>query len=339
MIRMDLSVYVSSVESRVFLALAGLLGALAIDAVRGILFRNLADPRPLLERLADIAITPVILRMNRAGRAQGTLLMRGLLVLAIGCAMSFALVGWGFYMARLQGQGGAYLTLLLAFSVGTVGWFPPLKALARLADDPRAPRPFVVLARAAYSNLVTLDDSGLIRVAATAAVRSILIRLVAPVAMFVFFGWQGLALYWPIMIVALAAGQDGTNHAFAAPANALATVLLLLPSVLAFPLILLALFFSAGASFFRALPGLVKVTRWPSLLQGGLSLMLVAYAMKLMLGGPRQDRTGAPVPAPWVGPEGGTARLEPRDIGRVLYLQVVVLLLTASTLYVLSVLL
>jgi hypothetical protein len=59
--------------------------------------------------------------------------------------------------------------------------------------------------------------------------------------------------------------------------------------------------------------------------------------MKLTLGGPRQDRSGAAVLAQWAGPDIGTARLETRDIGRVLYLQAVTLLLTATFLFAIAV--
>jgi len=60
--------------------------------------------------------------------------------------------------------------------------------------------------------------------------------------------------------------------------------------------------------------------------------------MKLALGGPRQDRAGAPVMAAWAGPKSGTATPDVRDIGRVLYLQGVVVLLTAPALLALVVL-
>jgi len=335
---MDLPLYISLVQNRMFLALAGLLCAFFFDVISGALLRHHADPRPLLERVADMVLYPFVSRLNRAGRAESTLFMRGSFILAIGCALFFGVIAYSLKLATEYGYGGSYITLLVAFSTGTVGWFAPMRALGRALNDPAAPRPYLVLARATYSNLVTLDDGGLIRVAATAAIRSLIIRMAAPIILYVLFGWQVLALYWPVMYMAQVAGQDGTNRNFAVIANGLAAIALLLPTLLVFPIVLASLFFSAGASFFRALPGLVRVTRWPPLVQGGLPLMLVAYAMKLMLAGPRQDRNGTPVAAGWVGPSGGTARLTARDIGRILYLQAVTLLLLASALYILDVL-
>lgn len=336
---MDFQLYVSLVQDRLFLALSGLVGAFFLDVVHGTLFRHHADPRPLMERAADMVIWPMIARMNRTGRADATLLMRGVVILAIACAIFFGVIGYGYHMARDAGQGGAYLTVVLALSIGTVGWFAPLRALAVALKNPKAPRPYLALAHATYGNLVTLDDHGIIRVTVTAAVRSLLIRLAGPLVLYVLVGWQALALYWPVMTFALSAGQDGTSRAFAVVANALATVMLIVPMLVIFPVVLVALFFSAGASFFRALPALFKITKWPPMLQGGAPLLLVAYAMRIMLGGPRQDRSALPIPAPWIGPDGGTAKLESRDIGRILYLQGVTLLLLAAGLYLASVLL
>ncbi len=335
---MDSSVYIDLMQDRVFLALAGLLVAFALDAISGFLLRHHADPRPVFERFIDFVTTPVIRRMNRAGRADTTLLLRGVVVLAFTCAVVFVGVAFGYQQAVNIGQGGVFLTMLVAFSTATVSWFAPLRALVRALADKKAALPYMVLARASYSNLITLDDSGMMRVLATAALRSCLLRLVAPVIVFVLLGWQGLAVYWPVITLALSAGQDGTNRNFALIANGLATVLLVVPALVLFPVLLIALFFSGGASFFRSIPALFKITQWPPLLQGGAPIMLVAYAMKLTLGGPRQDRTGAPVAASWVGPAKGTAKLEPRDIGRILYLQAVTLLIFTSTLYFLSVL-
>ncbi|NBX66242.1 MAG: hypothetical protein EBQ96_04525 [Proteobacteria bacterium] len=329
---MDFQLYVSLVQDRLFLALSGLLGAFFLDVVHGALFRHHADPRPLMERAADMIVYPLAARMNRSGRADSTLLMRGVVILALVCALFFGGIGYAYHIARDMGEGGAFITVMIALSVGTVGWFAPLRALATAINNPKAPRPYLVLARATYSNLVPLDDHGIIRVTATAAIRSLLIRLAGPLVLFVLLGWQALALYWPVMTLALASGQDGTSRSFAVVTNALASIMLLVPMLVIFPVILVALFFSAGASFFRALPAMVKVTKWPKIMQGGAPLLLVAYAMKLMLGGPRQDRTGLPMPTPWVGPEGGTAKLETRDIGRILYLQGVTLLLTAAIL-------
>lgn len=335
---MDIALYVSSLQDRSFLALAGLGGAIVLDLARGAIFGHRSDPRPTLERLADAILFPLASRLNRPGRSDGALIMRGFMVLAIGCLVFFAVGAALFTIARDHGQGGAALAALVAFSTGALGWFTPLRSLARVLTDPSAPRPYMILARATYSNMVTLDDSGIIRVSVTGALRSIVMRLGAPLILFILFGWQVLLVYWPIVTLALATGQDGASRAFAAVTNALAALLLLIPTLVMFPVVLIALFFSAGSSFFRALPGFFRVTHWPRIMQGGLPLFVVAYAMKLALGGPRQDRAGAPVMAAWAGPKSGTAKLEVRDIGRVLYLQGVVVLLTATALLALVVL-
>lgn len=332
-----LPAWMEAAQNRLFLALAGLVCAVLFDALRGAVLRNRCDPRPVMERLAALIQAPVVTRMNRVARAESTLILRGFAILAFTCVLFFIATAFLYQIAREAGQGGAFLSLLVAASAGTLGWFAPLRALAVALGDPKAPRPYMMIARAVYGNLITLDDSGMIRVAATAAISSLLVRLAAPVLIFVVAGWQGLALYWPVAAMALAAGRDGTDRAFALIANGLTALLLILPALVLFPVLLLALFLSAGSSFFRALPALFGVGSWPPLVMGGPSLMLVAYAMKLMLGGPRQTMNGTPVPAPWVGPKSGTARLTPRDIGRILYLQAVALLLFASLLYLLSI--
>jgi hypothetical protein len=334
---MDISVYVSSLQDRTFLALAGLAGALFFDIARGAVLGHRSDPRPVLERIADTFLFPLASRLNRPGRSDGALISRGVMVLVIGVVIFFAAEAGLLRLAHQHGQGGAAMALLVAASVSPLGWFAPLRALARIIGNPSAPRPYMILARATYSNLITLDDSGMIRVTVTGAIRSLVSRLGAPLILYVLFGWQVLAVYWPVMTLALSTGQDGTSRAFAALTNALAALLLLIPTLVMFPIVFVALFFSAGASFFRAIPGFFMIHKWPRLLQGGPVLQLAAYAMKLTLGGPRQDRSGAAVLTPWAGPSSASARLEPRDIGRVLYLQGVTLLLTATLLFVVAV--
>lgn len=334
---MDIGVYVSSLQTRAFLALAGLICALLLETLRGVALGHRADPRPLMERLADLILTPFITKLNRNDRSQGALMMRGFVVLLIGCFIFYTLIGYVVNLAHQAGQGGAMITVLLMFSIGAVGWFAPMRALMRVIGDAKAPRPYMVLARAAYSNMVTLDDSGIIRVSVTAAARSIVMRLGAPVLLYVFFGWHALAIYWPIVTIALIAGQDGQAKGFAAIPNFLTSVMLLIPTFLMFPVVLAGLFFSAGSSFFRALPGFFKVHRWPKFLQGGLPLLVVAYAMKLALGGPRQDRAGMAVQTPWIGSNNSTAKLETGDVGRMLYLQAVTLLLFGMALFFIAV--
>lgn len=334
---MDIGVYVSQLQGRAFIALAGIICALLLETLRGVALGHRADPRPLLERLADMLLTPFIQKLNRPDRTQGALMMRGFVITLIGCFVFYVLMSYAMKFAHIEGQGGPLITLFLMFSVCAVGWFTPMRALMRVIGDAKAPRPYMVLARASYTNMVTLDDSGIIRVSVTAALRSLTIRLAAPILLFVIFGWQVLAIYWPVMAVALIAGQDGQSKGFAAFANLMAAFMLFLPTMLMFPVVLAALFFSAGSSFFQALPGFFKVHRWPPFLQGGVPLLVTAYAMKLTLGGPRQDRAGMAVQSPWIGSNKGTAKLETGDAGRVLYLQAVTLLLFSGALFFIAV--
>ncbi len=100
---MNLELYVSLLEGRLFLALSGLLGAFFLDVVHGTLFRHHADPRPIMERVADMLIYPLASRMNRAGRADGTLIMRGVVILALACALFFGVIGYAYHIARDMG--------------------------------------------------------------------------------------------------------------------------------------------------------------------------------------------------------------------------------------------
>ena len=334
---MDLWLFISHAQDRIFIALAGLLLSCFIDAGAAALFGNRADPRPLLEQATDFIAGGIIARLDRAKHGQGTLVMAGALLLAVLCALYYVLGAWTLLATRHVELSGAFLVLLVMASTGVLGWFGPLRALAGHLANPRAPRPYQVLSRATYTNMIGMDDSGLIRNCVTVAVQSILFRVAGPIVMFVLFGWPALVLYWPIMVVSLSTGQGGNNRGFALIANVLARIFLTLPAIVLWPISLAATFFSAGASFFRALPGLAASRSWPPLLQGGMPTLTVAYAMKLTLGGPRQDRKGQPVAAVWIGPGNATAKLDPRDIGRVLYWQMVCILLLGVVLYALSI--
>ncbi|HEY8963982.1 MAG TPA: hypothetical protein VIN59_05905 [Alphaproteobacteria bacterium] len=334
---MDLWLYVSSVQDRLFIALMGLLLSCVVDIGAAALFGNRADPRPLLEQVTDFLVGGISTRLDKAARGQGALVLRGAILLAIACAIYYALGAWILMMTRHLGYSGVFLALFMMASTGILGWFGPLRALSNHLSNPQAPRPYQVLSRATYTNMIGLDDSGLIRNCATAAVQSILFRVAGPVILFALLGWVALILYWPVMVIVLSAGQAGANRGFALIANTLARLFLILPTLVLWPIALLSTFFSAGSSFFRAVPGLFASRKWPPILQGGVTALMVAYAMKLTLGGPRQDRKGQPVPAMWIGPDNATAKLASRDIGRILYWQMVCILLLGVTLYILSI--
>lgn len=334
---MDLWFYVSSMQDRLFIALMGLLLSCFVDAGASALFGNRADPRPLLEQLTDFLVGGISSRLDKPGRGQGDLVMRGAILIALICALYIAVGAWTLSFTRHVDASGVFLTILVMASTGILGWFGPLRALAGHLANPRAPRPYQVLSRATYTNMAGMDDGGLIRNCVTVAVQSVLFRMTAPLVLFVLLGWQALVLYWPVMVIALSIGQGGTNRGFALIANAFARLFLIIPAIVLWPISLAAVFFSAGSSFFRAIPGLFASRRWPPILQGGMPTLMVAYAMKLTLGGPRQDRNGNPVAAQWIGPDNATAKLNPRDIGRILYWQMVCVLLLGVVMYVLSI--
>lgn len=334
---MDASLYITEIHNRAFIALTGLLLSCVIDMCATAFMSGKADPRPLLEQLADNLTGGIIARLNRNVRGQGVLVMRGailtLLLVAAFVGIGVVLLG----LARDLGVSGVYTMLVVAASCGVLGWFGPLKTLAAHLVNPKAPRPYLSLSRATYANMVTLDESGLIRLSADGAIRSLLTRLAAPLILFVLFGFEALLIYWPIMVIALSAGKSGIDKGFAQIPNALARVLLWPPAIILLPIVMAALFFSGGASFFRAVPGLFQPATWPSVLQGGAITLLCAYAMKITLGGPRQDRSGNPVAVPWIGPAKASAKLNTRDIGRILYVQTVCVLLFGIGLYVVAI--
>src|SRR5690349_20657356 len=139
---MDWLVFISHAQDRMFIALAGLLLSCFLDAGAAALFGNRADPRPLLEQAADFLTSGIAARLDKSVRGQGTLVMRGALLLAILCALFYAIGAWGLAMTRQLDLSGTFLALLMTASTGILGWFGPLRALSVHLNNPQAPRPY-----------------------------------------------------------------------------------------------------------------------------------------------------------------------------------------------------
>lgn len=297
--------------------------------------REALDPRPFLEKMADLFFGALAERLNRPERGDNTLVGRGAIVMVgamfVLCLMCAAV----YYLAFNTGYMFVFETGLVVLSTSTVAWLYVLVSLKRTLKG--APKnPYFPLARASYANLTSLDDAGLARHAVTQAVLSLIGRTITPVAIYLVAGWPGLPFYIVFLWLAGIAGRAGTDRGFGALANIACTVMWLLPQIVAGWLITFAAFFSAGASFFRGLPALFKTGKWPVVLQGGPVLWIAASSTRLTLGGPFQNRMGMPVAFEWAGPQGTTAKVTPADMTRVIYLLAVTLFIWAGFLLLLG---
>lgn len=323
-------------QDRAFLALLTLVTVCVIDLMRMALTRTPADPRPVLEQLCDLLLAPIMTRLNKKERSARVRAVRGgiITLFALVTIVAVDLVVHPF-VARF-GYSAVFQALVLMGSLTALGWLVPLRALAAILADPKAPRPYIAMARASYSSLVPLDDAGMIRHAVGAALRAVIFRLITPLFLFIVGGVPALLAYMICLVIAMRAGADSGPTPFATLAVCVVGVCVALPMVLSIPLALLVAALSAGASFFRALPSLFSVRRWPLLLEGSLPLLVMTYALHITLGGPRQTLDGEAIAGHWIGPKAASARLEPRDLARAGYAVAVSVFLVVLMLYIVS---
>lgn len=273
-------------------------------------------------------------RLNRAHRGERSRMARGILVTAV-----FGLGGIGLGLLALWAIQGisagpvdgrlleAVCVLLLLDIRG--GW-DRARAAARAesADNREAAK--TALADRHIGDTDSLDGHGLCRAAVESAVRPLCEGMTGPILWYLLFGLPGLFVSRSLSVLAREAARPGPRYApFGDTAAALHRLLNYIPDALTGLSIVAAALFVPGASPRLALATMTREAHNPATMGSGWTLGAVAGALDLSLGGPRRD-AGINVPLPWIGD--GRARADVSDVGRALYLAVIVVLIAAGVL-------
>ncbi len=306
-------------------ALVLLLVALAIDMFLG-LVPGLAKLLP--DRLSILASPARFLdaRLNRAGRSEANLLLRGavvtLLVVALAAAAGFA-VAWA---GRALPYGWALELVALLLVVTMRHAFADLRRGLRAAGSDDLAAGHALVSRALGRDSSALDRYGVARAVIELGAVRFARRAVVPAFWFLLLGFPGLFVSRAVAHLAVATlGRDISARAYGAAAMRLDHVLGLLPSLLAAWLLGLAAFAVPQGSVQRAFQVMSLDARRDEVVNDGRLKGAAAGGLGLALGGPFGTRGGGGARDAWIG--NGRARVGQGDIRRMIYLTAVANLL------------
>lgn len=314
--------------------MAVLLAALALDLV----FDSIPLLRLIPRRIARVESLIALLdrRLNRAGRNDAALRLRGtvvvlVLVLAAAAIGEIVRVYLGFVRYGWIGEAVAVALMIEPRRI-----FAQVSAIATALQAGEPPLARQQAAQFRGRDPGSLDDHGVARVAIEALFDHLDGRVIAPCFWYLLFGLPGLFLFQMAQTLDHRIGHRTPRYlAFGWAAMALDALLTWFPARLTGVFICLAALFVPHAHAGAALWAMLRDARKHRSLNDGWPEAAAAGALGLALGGPRQVM-GTVIDAPWLGT--GRARVAIADIGHALQLYgavgvcLVVLLLTGAML-------
>lgn len=302
-----------------------LLTALAMDFCLGLVpgvGRVVPDRLGVFSVLAQFFDT----RLNRAGRSEANLLVRGAVVtlmLAATAASAGLVLTWAVE-AMPYGWALELAFLVVCLSgrrvMGDLRHGLPVMG----EDDLQAGQKMIALALGRDAS--RLDKYGVGRVVVEMAAVGFARRLVVPVFWFVLLGFPGVLVWRAVSRIAAATvGRDMSALAFGAAAIRLDHVLGLLPSMIASWLLAVASVVVPQARIASAFAAMSRDAARDEIVNDGRMKGAAAGALGLALGSPFGTKGGGGVRDAWIG--NGRARVGQGDIRRMFYLIAVASLL------------
>ncbi len=305
-----------------------LLGALALDVVLGLL-PGLARLAPERLRVFHAITLFFDSRLNRKGRSEANLLVRGAVVTAI---MVLIAVAAGIALdryARMIPYGWVVEFAVLVVCLSSRRMFLDLRRGLQVLGTEDLAAGQDMVARWTGRDASRLDKFGVARILVELAAVAVGRRVVIPAFWFVLLGFPGLFVSRAVSRLAIAAaGRDAATRAFGAVAMRLDHVLGLLPSYLGAGLLSLAALVVPRASVRRGFEIMSLDAMRDEIVNDGRFKGAAAGALGLALGGPFGTRGSGGVRDAWIG--NGRARVGQSDVRRMFYLATVALLLVLA---------
>lgn len=305
-------------------ALVVLLGMLALDLFLG-LVPGLARLAPDGGAIFSSVARALEHRLNRDGRSQRNLVVRGVIVAALLVVLG---VGAGIALAlasRAIPYGWAVDAVVLLVCISGRRVFLSLRRGLAFAATDDLEQGRVLVAELTGRDASRLDKFGLARVVIEMGAIGFCRRVVVPAFWYLLLGLPGLLTSRAVSQIARAVlNRDRGGRAFGAAALALDHALGVLPSYVAGYLFSFAAVAAPRAKVERALHFMALDARRDIIVNDGRVKAAVAGALGLALGGPFGTRGGGAADS-WIG--NGRARVGQTDIRHLFYLCAVAMLL------------
>jgi len=319
--------YFETIMVRVDVALMALIlivllsGGLTIFAI---IAKRVFLPAPIWEGIVRPITVKMIDRLNRSSRTDFALIIRGAIVFFILFALSAFLI-YGVEKAMMWIGYGAYSDLILiAFILSPVAILWPAYGVS--SENVQRGH-YQAIAQGLNVNLVLSDKHSLRRASARSVAVALCDWVAAPMLIFIIGGVYYAYLFFVISLMVRVSGADTSPFVMVFGFLYRLFKIVMLP--LLFTIIFAASFFAPGSKPLRTFGAL----KYPM----HIAEATFAFSQTIVLGGAFQNRVGHAVNTPWVGPEGATAKLEHKDVIRVLIHYGICLFLLVVSLFALTV--
>lgn len=318
-------------SDRIGIALGAILFTTIIGFIVGPIMGNANPPVwALLDKLFGFGR-----KSYKVNRSPSSLALRGFLfgVLYIGCAAFLASVS---YLIAREMRHAALDVILLSFTLtGGAVWLSLSKLHQALKEGSKLERgSYRPIAISTRSNLNTTDDYGITRVGISFMPKSFDKGLVAPLFWYLIAGLPGAYIYAGIACAAWALSKEGYAKRFGEFLIRLESIVGIVPNFLSGFYLMLAAVFTPTARITRVLPMFFKRGGKAHYAEGGLPLVVTAWALDVSLGGPVADLEGSVLKHGWVGPPNATARLDKAHLKRAIYMGIMAYILVFASLMV-----
>lgn len=307
--------------------------AVLLVAVAGLLTGPLkGNANPLLWNVIDRLFGSVARKTYNVDRSPSSLKFRGTIFTVLYILTACA-IGAGFHMLSRKFPLSGFtdpILLALVLTGGSV-WFSLNKLYHALAEGSKlAPGSYLPIAVSTRSNLNTTDDYGITRIGIGFMTQSFDKALIAPLFWFLIGGVPLAYLYAGIAAARWALAKDGFAKGLGDIALWLERIFGIIPHFIAGLFMSLAALFTPGAQLNRSLPAYFGTEGRALYAEGGLPLNVVAWALKVSLGGPVEDLDGSVIKRTWVGPKDASAKVDKGQLRRAVYMSVMAYVLVVS---------
>ena len=263
------------------------------------------SPMPLIECVLRPSLIKIIDKLNRPDRSDFALIIRGtitfFIIFAILCGVSY---GVNFVMPMIgYRQWTHVVSLALILSPIMI-----VKTAYAVSVEKPIDGSYLRLSQSLNQDLIPADKHGLRRAGCKAMALSLIEWVVAPSLFYIVGGVIGAYLYVSLSLFIRISGQESPS--FISVFRYIYKATNGVSGVFGLMLIFLSSLFSTGGRPLRVF----KSLKHPPI----MTEAALAYAQNIALGGAFQNRLGETVKANWVGADGATAKLEHKDILRVI---------------------
>ncbi len=300
-----------------------LIGAVMVTVVVGVITGPLrGNAYPFFWHIIDSFFGSIGDKMDRPHRRKGDLVFRGFLLTAFVLFLCLLIDKALGHLLFLKNDFYEIFAISLFLSSGTI-WFSMLQLYFALEKQGSSSGAFLNIARTTQTNLNSVDDFGITRCAMGLSASSFDKALVAPSLWYLIGGLPFLIIYSTLSALVWRFGKKGLGSSFSSVPLALEKLMGVVPSYFTGFLIIASSALTPTAKLLDGLKTLWDKKNDIPYEQNGIPLKALSWSLKVTLGGPVQNLKGEKLPCEWIGPEGATAQLSHKNLGRAIWINVI----------------